>query len=73
MKVEDKRISIRQAYKTMLTEYPDVLEVCHICEVLKISRKTAYNLMNENIIAHIRIGRKYKVAKIDFIRYLMGN
>lgn len=73
METKNKSISTRQAYKIMLMGYPDVLDVCHICEILKISRKTVYNLMSRNMISHIRIGRKYKVAKIDFIRYLMGN
>ena len=73
MSIENKNLSTKQAYKTMLTEYPDVLDVCHVCEILKVSRRTAYKLINKDGLAHIRVGRKYKVAKIDLIKHLLGN
>ena len=57
----------------MLSEYPDVLDVYHICEILKINRKTAYRLLNDKKLPSVRIGRKYKIAKLDLISYLIGN
>ena len=73
MTTEKKSITLKQAYKTMLTEYPDVLEICHVCEILKINRKTAYKLFENNKLSCVRIGRKYRIAKIDLIKYLLGN
>ncbi len=67
-----KTITPRQAYKTMLTEYPDVLDIPHICEILKINRKTAYKILNSGEICCVRIGKKYKIAKLDLINYLIN-
>ncbi len=73
MTTDKKSLTPKQAYKTMLTEYPDVLEICHVCEILKINRKTAYKLFENNKLSCVRIGRKYRIAKIDLIKYLLGN
>ena len=43
------------------------------CEILKINRKTAYKLFENNQLSCVRIGRKYRIAKIDLIKYLLGN
>ncbi len=34
----------RDAYRVMLREYPDVLNIEQMCEILKISTKTGYEL-----------------------------
>lgn len=54
----------------MLENYPDVLEVKDICSILRIGRKTAYQLLNSGAIPHRRIGRKYKIRKNAVIQYL---
>ena len=59
------------AYKAMFTEYPDVVGVDELCQMLGgISRKLAYQILHENGIEHIKIGRSYKIPKINVIRYL---
>ena len=59
------------AYKTMFTEYPDVVGVDELCRMLGgISKKLAYHILRENGIEHIKIGRSYKIPKINIIRYL---
>ncbi len=54
----------------MLENYPDVLEVKDICSILRIGRKTAYQLLNSGKIPHRRIGRIYKIRKDAVIDYL---
>jgi len=59
------------AYKAMFTEYPDVVGVDELCSMLGgISKKLAYHILQENEIEHIKIGRSYKIPKINIIRYL---
>lgn len=54
----------------MLENYPDVLEIKDICSILRIGRKTAYQLLNSGAIPYRRIGRNYKIRKDAVIHYL---
>lgn len=54
----------------MLDEYHDVLNTSDICTILRIGRKTAYQLLNSGEIPCKRIGRHYKVSKDVLIEYL---
>ena len=53
----------------MLENFPDVLEVKDICSILRIGRKTAYQLLNSGN-PYRRIGRNYKIRKDAVIDYL---
>lgn len=53
--------------------YPDVLSVDQLCEALGgISRRTVYRLLQENKIDSIKVGREYRVAKINVIDFLIN-
>ena len=39
-------ISQREAYKLMLKDYPDVLNIGQMCEILSVSTKTGYKIIN---------------------------
>lgn len=54
----------------MLENYSDVLDVKDICEVLKVGRVKAYQLLNKGEIPHRRIGRHYRIRKDAVIEYL---
>lgn len=56
---------------TVLADYPDVLTIPDLHEILKISEKTIYKLLRENTIPGIKIGGKYLVVKIDLVEFLM--
>ena len=59
------------AYKSMFTEYPDVVGVDELCKMLGgISKKLAYQMLQNNEISHLKIGRAYKIPKISIIRFL---
>jgi excisionase family DNA binding protein len=54
----------------MLHEYPDILTVGQLQQVLKIGRNTAYKLLNDNVIKSKRIGKIHKIPKSNVIEYL---
>jgi len=54
----------------MLDRYKEVLDIKDICEVLRVGRVKAYQLLNEGKIPYKRIGRHYRVRKEAVIEYL---
>lgn len=54
----------------LFTNYPDILSVVQLMELLQIGKVLAYKLIESKKIRAIKIGREYKVLKhsvIDFI------
>ena len=43
-------ISQREAYRLMLKDYPDVMSIEQMCEILSVSTKTGYKLLKEGKI-----------------------
>ena len=61
-------------YKSMFKNYPDVVTVKQLQIMLGgISKKLAYQLLQNKIIKSIKIGRQYKIAIVDVILYLTQN
>ena len=59
------------AYRSMFLNFPDVVGVTELCEMLGgVSKKLAYQMLRQNKIEHLKIGRTYKIPKINVIRYL---
>ncbi len=50
--------------------YPDVVSVHELCQMLQISPVTAYKLLRTHQIESLRIGPIYKIPKIHILRYL---
>lgn len=60
-------------YVHMFQDYPDVVNVMQMCEMLGgISTKIGYKLLRSNKINHFKIGRAYKIPKIHVIAYLQS-
>jgi excisionase family DNA binding protein len=51
-------------------KYPDVVNPVQMSEMLGISTKTAYKLLRTNSIKHFKIGRTYKIPKINIISFI---
>ena len=47
----------------MLETYSDILDVKDLCEILRIGRKKAYQLLHSGVIPYRKIGRNYKIPK----------
>lgn len=54
------------------SNYPDILNVTELAQMLGIGRNQAYRLIKENIIPHKDIGRQHRIAKANVINYIMG-
>ena len=59
-----------QQAKTV-AEYPDIVIVKELREMLGISRKLAYKLINYGYIRAVKIGTTLKIPKISVINYVM--
>ena len=55
-----------------MKDYPDVMNVAQLTEVLNIGRNSAYALLTSGEIAHRKIGRKYLIPKRCVLDYLGG-
>lgn len=67
----DTLLKSNEAYKLVFREYPDVVNVEQMCEMLGgISTKTGYRLLKQNKIKHFKIGRSYKIPKLHIFEYL---
>lgn len=64
------RVSAKDVYSQMFAKYPDVVSVTQLAQMLHISERLAYRLIREKQIAHLKIGRTYKIPKINVIEYL---
>ena len=53
-----------------LKEYPDLLTVDEMSKALGVSTKTGYQLLRENKIEHLKVGRAYKVPKAHLLSSL---
>ena len=66
----EKKITKKDTYLVMFKEYPDVVDVEQMSEMIGISKKTAYKLLRENKIEHFKIGRTYKIPKLNILLYI---
>jgi excisionase family DNA binding protein len=53
-----------------IKDYPPILTAHEICEILKVSKPTAYELMKRNDFPLIEIGKCKRVTRDDFIKWL---
>ncbi len=54
----------------MLEQYNDILTIEELCEVLKIGRNRAYELLENGEIKGFRLGRPWKIPKLSLQEYL---
>lgn len=54
----------------LFKEYPDILTVPQVAQALGVGRKAVYDLVNNNILGAIRVGRTIKVPKFSLEEYV---
>lgn len=54
----------------MLNDYPDVLTVAQVAEILGIGKNAAYCLIKNRSIGCRRVGRSIRIPKVCVIDYL---
>lgn len=64
-------LNIEEAYQTYFCEYPDVVNITQLCEMLGgIGKKMGYHLLHSGKIRYFTIGRHFRIAKMDVIEFL---
>ena len=63
-----KKGELRELYQMM---FPDIVTVKELREMLGISRKLAYKLIDYGYIHAVKIGTTLKIPKISVINYVM--
>ena len=58
-------------YHTMFADYPDIVGVDQLCEMLGLKYKTVCKFVREGKIPRMPDGRKNRVAKIEVINYVL--
>lgn len=56
--------------ENIFNEYPNIVTVAQLQDMLNIGRNTAYNLLHSGKIKSIRIGKIHKIPKLNVINYL---
>ena len=66
-----RKAELKELYKMMFPDYPDIVTVAQLRKILGISRHVAYELLAEKEISAIKIGNIYKIPKVSVINYVM--
>ena len=53
-------------------DHPDVVTIDQLQKMLNIGRNSAYELLRNNIIKSVRVGKRYIIPKVYVIAYLFG-
>lgn len=59
-------------YTKALKNYPMALNVREVAEILRISTKLVYRLINNGTILSVKIGRENRIPKAELIAYIRG-
>ena len=66
------KISVKEAYSLMLTEYPDVLTVHQTAKILGCEAHQVYRMIQIGSFPCVRIGKSYRISKYGLIQYLLN-
>ena len=62
--------SCQKPYNIRLKDFPNVLNIDQMSEILGVSTKTGYKLLKEGAIVSLKVGRTYRIPKIHVLSYL---
>lgn len=66
--------NIDNIYTVMFSSYPDIVNRKQMMEMLGgISSSLAYKILRQNKVESIKVGREYKIPKINVISYIIAN
>lgn len=63
---------MEEQYKN-LQEYPDVLNPQLVAKYLNVSKDSVRKLCVDGKLKHVRIGRLYKITKLNLVEFLQSN
>ena len=63
---------MKETYTLMFTDYPDIVNLVQMRKMLGGIRNTlAYRMLREKKIKSKKVGREYKIPKVNVIKYVM--
>lgn len=62
--------STQEVYRVVFKSYPDVLNAEQVGEMLGVCTKTVYKLVKRGDLPALKVGRQYRVAKVNVIKYM---
>lgn len=63
---------MKESYTLMFTDYPDIVNLTQMRKMLVgISNSLAYRMLREKKIKSKKVGREYKIPKVNVIKYVM--
>lgn len=66
-----KKSELKELYYMMFPDFPDIVSVSQLQEMLGVSRHLAYDLINDGSIRGLKIGNAFKIPKVNVIEYVM--
>lgn len=63
-------ISSNEIYRLVFKEYPDVLDVAQVSQLLGVCDKTVYKLIGDGSLPTMRIGRQHRITKVNIMKYM---
>lgn len=63
---------MKETYTLLFTDYPDIVNLTQMRKMLGgISNTLAYRMLREKKIKSKKVGREYKIPKVNVIKYVM--
>ena len=63
---------MKETYTLMFTDYPDIVNLTQMRKMLGgISNSRAYRMLREKKIKSKKVGREYKIPKVNVIKCVM--
>lgn len=59
-------------YESIFKDYPDVVTVDHVQEMLHIGRNTAYSLLKDGTLKAFKNGTHYIIPKASVVNFVLG-
>jgi len=59
-----------EIYGSVFKDYPDILDVKQVSQLLGVSTKTVYRLLRTETLVSLKVGREFRVPKVNVMKYL---
>ena len=56
----------------MFENYPDVISINDVCQMLHLSKRTVYSLIHTGQLPAKKIGRIYRIRKADVTHFMVS-
>lgn len=63
-------ISTKEIYRIVFKDYPDVLDVKQVSQLLSICEKTVYKLIKDGSLPTMKVGRQHRITKVNVMKYM---